>query len=180
MMELLQREAELREIAGLIGMDALQDPERVLLECARTLREIVLTQSAYDPVDASCTPEHTCHLAHAALEVYHNAQLALQAGVTFDQLSLQPARGHCWLCAAHHRSSARSGALSSTGQSPRLHLQLPWRVQHEHTGAQLLRCARRSGSAAVPESGTFRRTRGVGYGDGARPAGPARTGPRSC
>jgi V/A-type H+-transporting ATPase subunit A len=91
-LELLQREAELREIAGLIGMDALQDRERVLLEAARLLREIVLTQSAYDPVDASCPPEQTHRLAQNALHIHAAATKALADGTPFEKLNWQPAR----------------------------------------------------------------------------------------
>ncbi len=48
-MALLQRERELREVAELVGPEALQDAERLVLESARLLREGFLRQSALDP-----------------------------------------------------------------------------------------------------------------------------------
>jgi V/A-type H+-transporting ATPase subunit A len=92
LLELLQRENEVREIAGLIGADALQDRERVLLECARLIREIVLSQSAYDPVDASCPLNKTYQLARAGLHVHEAALAAVSSGVPFQQLDLQEVR----------------------------------------------------------------------------------------
>jgi len=47
---LLQRERELRDIAGLVGPEALQDEDRLVLDAAHTVRELVLSQSAYDPL----------------------------------------------------------------------------------------------------------------------------------
>jgi V/A-type H+/Na+-transporting ATPase subunit A len=79
-LELLQRERELREIAGLIGPEALQDRDRLLLEAARLVRETVLGQSAFDPNDALSPVEKTYQLA------------LLDRGAAFDRLNLGPVR----------------------------------------------------------------------------------------
>ena len=50
-LEILQREAELQEIVQLIGYDALPEPEKGILDTARSIREDFLQQSAYDDVD---------------------------------------------------------------------------------------------------------------------------------
>ncbi|HSG06365.1 MAG TPA: V-type ATP synthase subunit A, partial [Nitrospiria bacterium] len=50
--ELLQKEEEIQEIVQLVGVDALQDQERVTLEAGRMIREDFLRQSAFSPVDA--------------------------------------------------------------------------------------------------------------------------------
>ncbi|MFB5622264.1 MAG: V-type ATP synthase subunit A, partial [Candidatus Nitrosomaritimum yanchengensis] len=50
-LEILQREAELQEIVQLIGYDALPEPEKGVLDTARSIREDYLQQSAYDEVD---------------------------------------------------------------------------------------------------------------------------------
>lgn len=50
-LEILQREAELQEIVQLIGYDALPEPEKGILDTARSIREDFLQQSAYDEVD---------------------------------------------------------------------------------------------------------------------------------
>jgi V/A-type H+-transporting ATPase subunit A len=89
---LLQKEAELLEIAGLVGPESLQDRDRLAMEAARVAREIVLSQSAYDPNDASCSPQKTFRLASLALELHHRCLAALDAGVSFERLDLNPAR----------------------------------------------------------------------------------------
>jgi V/A-type H+-transporting ATPase subunit A len=91
-LELLQKERELREIAGLIGPDALQDPDRLLLEAARLVRETVLGQSAYDPNDAMSPIEKTYRLASLARAAYVAGLEALQRGVAFETLDLAPIR----------------------------------------------------------------------------------------
>jgi len=90
--ELLQRDRELREIAELVGPEALLDADRLLLESARTIRETVLGQSAHDPNDASSSLEKTYRLAGAALAVYRAGQRAIGAGRTFEQLDLATPR----------------------------------------------------------------------------------------
>ncbi|HEU5057126.1 MAG TPA: V-type ATP synthase subunit A, partial [Kofleriaceae bacterium] len=61
--ELLARAGELREIAALLGADALQDRDRLLLEVAAIAREELLAQNATDPDDASSPPGKTYRLA---------------------------------------------------------------------------------------------------------------------
>ena len=50
-LEILQRESELQEIVQLVGYDALPEPEKGVLDTARSIREDYLQQSAYDEVD---------------------------------------------------------------------------------------------------------------------------------
>ena len=87
-LDLMQRERELREIAGLVGPEALQDRDRLLLEVARIVRETVLGQSAYDPNDAASPVEKTYRLAVLADALYRTALAALDAGVAFEALDL--------------------------------------------------------------------------------------------
>jgi len=91
-LELLQRERELREIAGLIGPEALQDRDRLLLEAARLVRETVLGQSAYDPNDAVSPITKTYRLASLAQALYRAGLQALDRGAAFQRLDLAPAR----------------------------------------------------------------------------------------
>jgi V/A-type H+-transporting ATPase subunit A len=91
-LELLQRERELKEIAGLIGPEALQDRDRLLLEAARMVRETVLGQSAFDPNDALSPVEKTYRLALLARAAYQAGLAALDKGALFDRLNLAPVR----------------------------------------------------------------------------------------
>jgi V/A-type H+-transporting ATPase subunit A len=87
-LELLQRDRELREIAELVGPEALLDADRLLLDVARTVREIVLGQSAHDPNDAVSAPEKTHRLAVLALQAHRDGRRALEAGRGFQQLDI--------------------------------------------------------------------------------------------
>jgi len=91
-LELLQRDAELREIAAIVGPDALEDVDRLLLSIAAMLREIVLGQSAYQPSDAWSPPEKTIALARTAMDAYARSKDALASGKTFADLDLDGVR----------------------------------------------------------------------------------------
>ena len=56
-MALLQQEEELQEIVQMVGIDALQEQERIVLTVSKMVREHFLRQSAYSETDASCRPE---------------------------------------------------------------------------------------------------------------------------
>ncbi len=92
LLELLERGRELREIATLVGPESLQDGDRLTLEVARTVREVILGQSAYDPNDAWSPVRKTYRLAMLAREFYRAGQAAIQSGVPFDLLDLGAAR----------------------------------------------------------------------------------------
>jgi len=89
---LLQRERELRDISSLVGPEALQDTDRLVLETARIVREVVLGQSAYHPNDASSPPAKTYLLASLALAAHRRALQALGAGRGLGQIELAPFR----------------------------------------------------------------------------------------
>lgn len=89
---LLQRDAELREIASLIGNDELEDRDRLVLAIASLVREHVLGQNAFDANDASSPPEKTARLAELALSALDRADAALTAGQELDALPLSAVR----------------------------------------------------------------------------------------
>jgi V/A-type H+-transporting ATPase subunit A len=91
-LDLLQRDAELREVASVVGPDALEDKDRLLLAAAAAFREVVLGQSAYDANDACSPPEKTFALARAAVRAFDAAAEALQAGATFADLPIADLR----------------------------------------------------------------------------------------
>jgi V/A-type H+-transporting ATPase subunit A len=91
-LELMQRDRELREIAGLVGPEALQDGDRLLLEAARVVRDAVLAQSAFDPNDAFSSVAKTYRLATLAQALYAAGLAAIARGAAIDRLDLGPAR----------------------------------------------------------------------------------------
>jgi V/A-type H+-transporting ATPase subunit A len=89
---LLQRDRELREIAGLVGVEALEDEDRLVLEGARIAREFLIGQSAFHPHDAFSSVEKTYHLARLLWHLMGTGRSALEQGVSFDKLDLAAAR----------------------------------------------------------------------------------------
>jgi V/A-type H+-transporting ATPase subunit A len=89
---LLRRDAELREIAGLVGHETLQDVARATIEIARAVREHLLGQSAYDPVDAACSVAKTGAMAALAVRALDAALGALARGASIDDLDLAAVR----------------------------------------------------------------------------------------
>jgi V/A-type H+-transporting ATPase subunit A len=90
--ELLQRDTELRDIASVVGPEALEDKDRLLLAAAAIAREVLLGQSAFDPNDAYSTTKKTFQLAKLSVQVLEAGQAALERGKTFAELELPPLR----------------------------------------------------------------------------------------
>ena len=86
MMTVLQEEANLMEIVMLVGKDALADNQRVLLEVARYIREVFLSQYAYHEVDTYCSVEKMYDMMRAIKELNDIFYKALDAGKTIDEI----------------------------------------------------------------------------------------------
>jgi V/A-type H+-transporting ATPase subunit A len=86
-MKILEQEAELEEIVRLVGMDALSQGERLLLEVARSVREDFLHQNAFHEIDTYTSIEKQYKLLRAILYFYDKAQEALKDGVTIEGIS---------------------------------------------------------------------------------------------
>jgi V/A-type H+-transporting ATPase subunit A len=89
---LLQRETELRDIASLVGPEALEDSDRLLMQIASIVRETVLRQNAFHPNDCVSSVRKTHGMAAAAVALHRAARRALDAGVSFDALDVDAAR----------------------------------------------------------------------------------------
>ncbi len=88
---LLQREAELLEIAQLVGTEALPESEKALLQVARLMREDFLQQYAYHPVDAFCPPEKQYWMLRALLTFNNLLTDAVRRGIPLDKAMAVPA-----------------------------------------------------------------------------------------
>ena len=80
-LEILQREAELQEIVQLIGYDALPEPEKGILDTARSIREDYLQQSAYDEVDTYSSIKKQFMMLSSILEFGRMEAEAIKKGV---------------------------------------------------------------------------------------------------
>lgn len=87
-LSILQREREAREIAGLVGAEALQDRDRLVLECGRLVREVLIGQNAFHPHDATSSVAKTYRLAALVHRFFQEAGKALEAGAPFESLRL--------------------------------------------------------------------------------------------
>ena len=89
---LLQRDRELREIAGLVGVDALEDEDRLVLEGARIAREFLIGQNAFHPHDAFSTVEKTYQLVKLLWAFMRTGEAELKEGISFEKLDLAAVR----------------------------------------------------------------------------------------
>ncbi len=85
-LQLLQKEAELQEIVQLVGVDALPEREKAVLDAARMLREDYLQQSAYDEVDTYSSIQKQYRMLHTLLAFSDREQEAVGKGATVAQL----------------------------------------------------------------------------------------------
>jgi V/A-type H+-transporting ATPase subunit A len=91
-MQLLQRDRELREIAGLVGVDALADDDRLILEGARIAREFLIGQNAFHEHDAFSPVTKTHALAKLLWEFMTRAGSILRDDAGFEKLDLAAVR----------------------------------------------------------------------------------------
>jgi V/A-type H+/Na+-transporting ATPase subunit A len=88
--QLLQQEASLQEMVQLVGPDALQDNERLVIETGRIIREDFLQQDAFHENDAYCSMEKAQGLIRLILSYHRQAEQALKGGVPIDDLIQNP------------------------------------------------------------------------------------------
>jgi V/A-type H+-transporting ATPase subunit A len=86
----LQRESDLQEVVQLVGPDALQDQERLVIEAGRILRQSFLQQNGFDPVDASCSLAKAYGMLQMMLKFYVEGRKALEGGATVDEMLANP------------------------------------------------------------------------------------------
>jgi len=90
--DLLQKDTELQEIVQLVGPDALQDQERLVLEISRMVKEVFLQQNAFSDDDAYSSLDKTGHLLDALMIFNEECKGALDAGVPLETIMAHPVR----------------------------------------------------------------------------------------
>ena len=86
--EILQKEETLREVAEIVGVEGLQDTDRLLMHVAEMIRTEFLCQNAYTD-DAFSTPEQTLLMINRILDFHKSADEQLKQGVTLDKILAQ-------------------------------------------------------------------------------------------
>jgi V/A-type H+-transporting ATPase subunit A len=90
--DLLEKDAELQEVVQLVGPDALQARDRLVLEVSRMLREGFLQQSAMSEVDASCSLAKQLGMLSLFFDYYRRALEALEREVKLERVLEIPER----------------------------------------------------------------------------------------
>lgn len=90
--DLLQEEAELQEIARLVGKDTLSAENQFKLEAAKSIREDFLQQNAFHDVDTFCSREKQYELLKIVVEFYLLGKKALERGVFLEEIEGLPVR----------------------------------------------------------------------------------------
>jgi V/A-type H+-transporting ATPase subunit A len=88
----LQQEAELQEIVQLVGVDALPEREKAVLDVSRMLREDYLQQSAYDDIDTYSSIDKQYRMLRMILTFGEKEQEAVARGATVQQVQALPVR----------------------------------------------------------------------------------------
>lgn len=91
-LETLQKESELQEIVQLVGVDALPEREKAVLDVARMLREDYLQQSAYDDVDTYTSIDKQYRMLRAILSFGDQEQASIVKGALVGDIQKLPVR----------------------------------------------------------------------------------------
>lgn len=91
-MAILQKEAELKEIARLVGVDALSVEDRLTLETAKSIREDFLHQNAFHKVDTYTSFAKQYRMLKIIMLFHAQAEEAVKKGVDFKKLTSLPVR----------------------------------------------------------------------------------------
>lgn len=86
-MKILEQEAELQDIVRLVGIEALSQDDRLILEVARSIREDLLHQNAFHEVDTYTSINKQYLMLKLILYFYDKAKEALKREITVDKLS---------------------------------------------------------------------------------------------
>jgi V/A-type H+-transporting ATPase subunit A len=90
-LSLLEEANRLEGTARLIGADSLPERQRFILWISSLIKEGFLAQSAFDPIDASCSPERQARLLRVLLAAASRGLRAVAAGVIPERIAEQPA-----------------------------------------------------------------------------------------
>jgi V/A-type H+-transporting ATPase subunit A len=89
-MRVLQQEAELKEIARLVGVDALSNRDRLILGTAKMIREDFLHQNAFDEVDTYTSFPKQFKMLTNIMTLSKLAAEAVEQGVSAEEIFALP------------------------------------------------------------------------------------------
>jgi V/A-type H+-transporting ATPase subunit A len=83
--DILQKEQSIREVAEIVGVEGLQDEDRLVMHAAERIRSEFLIQNAYTE-DAFSPLEHTLSTIKHILDFHKKAEQQLSQGVPIDEI----------------------------------------------------------------------------------------------
>ncbi|HBR16556.1 MAG TPA: V-type ATP synthase subunit A, partial [Deltaproteobacteria bacterium] len=89
-MKILEREGELKEVVQVVGLEALQDIDRLTMEMGRIVKEVFLRQNVFNDADAFCTMEKQYWMMRCIIEFYNKAKKALSGGIYLEKILSSP------------------------------------------------------------------------------------------
>ncbi|GBC75871.1 V-type ATP synthase alpha chain [bacterium HR07] len=89
LLEILQKEDELKKIVQLVGKESLSEPDKLVLDIARTIRDDFLRQNAFHEVDAFCPLKKQYYMMKAILTFYEACK-GLLGKVPYDEIVKLP------------------------------------------------------------------------------------------
>jgi V/A-type H+-transporting ATPase subunit A len=88
--ELLQKEADIQKVAQVVGIEALPEDERIILETCGMIREIFLQQNAFHPIDSFCPLKRQHILLRLILGFYQFSLKFKEKNLTFEDILQHP------------------------------------------------------------------------------------------
>jgi V/A-type H+-transporting ATPase subunit A len=79
--QILNKEGELLELVKIVGMDGLDNNDRLTLEIGKSLREDFLQQNGFDKVDTYCPFEKNMFILRVIIGVYEVLKLEIESDV---------------------------------------------------------------------------------------------------
>ncbi|MEM3791162.1 MAG: V-type ATP synthase subunit A [Candidatus Micrarchaeaceae archaeon] len=92
MMEILQKEAELRDIVQLVGEDSLPEDQRAILEAGKMFREDYLRQSAFEEIDAYSSIKKQALMLSTMLHFVNASKGLVESGLKIEEIRKMKSR----------------------------------------------------------------------------------------
>ena len=83
--EILQKEESIRDVAEIVGVEGLQDADRLVMHTAERIRSEFLMQNAYTE-DAFSAPEKTLSTIREIVAFYQTSSEQLKQGIALDEI----------------------------------------------------------------------------------------------
>jgi len=88
--ELLQKGEDIQKVAQVVGIEALPEQERIILESCGMVREVFLQQNAFHPVDSFSSLKRQEHLLRLILKFYEFSYKFKEKKLTLEEILEHP------------------------------------------------------------------------------------------